>query len=313
MEERDEPAGPVIAGRKITAEDVLRRLMLVARSLGFVVLVFFVPDVLRGIARDVVGGGGFHGLITGESEAPLLALLVTAAAVAISVAVVTLHGRLGDGAAEPRRLLRLDRRWTLDWGKGFLAGAAAATLAIVPLLATGAMHVRGLAARDASPVLGLALLVALLLRGLHEEMGFRGPAFRDLGRAISPPLAAAFLAGSFALIHGGNPAFDRMGLLGVFIAGFAFAGFVRARGDLGMATGAHTGWNVFVGLVWSVPVSGYRLPGRLLDVEPSSASEAARWSGGDFGVEGGLAGIVALFLLGLFAWRMRGPEDRSGA
>ena len=39
--------GPVVRGRKITAAKVLRRAMLFARALGFVFLVYFVPDVLQ--------------------------------------------------------------------------------------------------------------------------------------------------------------------------------------------------------------------------------------------------------------------------
>jgi membrane protease YdiL (CAAX protease family) len=287
--------------------------MLIARGIGFLFLVFFIPDVLRGVGRELLPGYGFRGLVSGTSEAPFVSLAVVVVVTVVSFGFVRLHARLGGEAVLPRPLARLDRRWFADWGRGFGYGAAAATLAIAPLFLTGALRIRGWAERDAGAGFVLALVVALLLKAAHEEFGFRGPAFRDWSAAIGSPLAAAFLAGSFALIHARNPAFDRMALLGIFLAGFALAGFVRARGDLGMAAGAHAGWNVFVGLVGSVPVSGYSLSGRLLEVEPSSSPAAALWSGGDFGVEGGLAGLAALFALGLFAWRMRAVDEDSGA
>ena len=306
--EPPEEPGPVIAGRKVTAAGTLRRVMLFARALGFVFLVFFLPEVAAGLAGMALPGSGFTGLLAGTSDAPLLSLLVTAAGVAIALLFVGLHGKLGYGADRPRGLVRFDRAWGTDWGRGLLWGAGAATVAIAPLVATGAVRIRGLAAREHGIGFTLALLLAIVLKSAHEEMGFRGPAFRDLGRAMGAPLAAAFLAGSFALVHGGNPAFGRVALLAVFAAGFALAGFVRARGDLGLAIGAHTGWNVASGLVWSLPVSGYRLPGRLLEVDFSAAPAAVRWSGGDFGIEGGLAGVLALFALGFLAWRQRsGP------
>jgi membrane protease YdiL (CAAX protease family) len=287
--------------------------MLLSRGLGFVILVFFVPEVVAGIAGRRLPGHGFVGLVDGTSDAPFVSLLVTAGGFALALGAVLLHARLGRGADRPRRLVRFDRAWGADWARGLLWGAGAATIAIAPLVAAGAVRIRGLAIDGAGTGLATAVLVSLVFKAAVEEMGFRGPAFRDLGGAIGAPLAAVFLAGSFALLHGANPAFDRTAMLGTFTAGFALAGFVRARGDLAMAAGAHAGWNVAVGLVWSMPVSGYRLPGRLLDVEWSSAPAAVRWSGGDFGIEGGLAGVLALFALGFFAWRLRSPGDGPGA
>jgi hypothetical protein len=308
-----EEPGPVIAGRKITADAALRRVMLFARGLAFVFLVFFLPEVARGLAGMRWPGADVGRTLAGTAGAPGLSVLLTAAAVALAAAIVVLHGRLGDGSPGGRRqpsLLRRDARARRDLGVGGLAGVAAASLAALPLLATGAVHVRGWAAPR--PGWALVILATLVLKAAHEEMGFRGPAYRDLGGAIGTPLAAAFLAGSFAIVHAGNPEFGRVALLGIFVAGLALAGFVRARGDLALAIGAHVGWNVGLGMLWSLPVSGYRLPGRLLEIELSSDPARVRWSGGAFGPEGGLCGVAALFVLGLFAWRLRSPGDGDG-
>ncbi len=56
----EEAPGPIIAGRKITAARVLRRMMLLARGLGFVFLVFFLPEMIREITHLWVPGGGFR-------------------------------------------------------------------------------------------------------------------------------------------------------------------------------------------------------------------------------------------------------------
>jgi membrane protease YdiL (CAAX protease family) len=157
------------------------------------------------------------------------------------------------------------------------------------------------------PWAALAVFALLVLESAREEMGFRGPSQRDLGNAIGAFGAALFLAGSFALVHRANPDVTVPGLLGIFAAGFALAGIVRARGDVGMASGLHTGWNVFLGLVWAAPVSGHPIWCAALDV----TSRNDRWSGGAFGPEGGPTGIAVLLLLALIAWRLPARRDAS--
>jgi membrane protease YdiL (CAAX protease family) len=319
--ERDAATGPWIAGRRVSGAEVLERLLLVARGLGFVVLVFFLPDVARRIAARELPGGGFAGLLQSHPDGPLAPLLTLAASVLLSGLIVTLHARLGRGADRPRPLLRPDRHWALEWGRGFLLGGGLASAAVIPLWGAGLVRIRGLSESCLVTTGGLgpleavgfagAILVALALRAAQEEMGFRGPSLRDLTGGVGAPLGAFFLAASFAIIHGRNPALGRAGLLGIFLAGFALAGIVRARGDLGMACGIHFGWNAFLGLVWSMPVSGYLLSGRLLVVEPSPSSDVALWTGGDFGVEGGVTGIAVLFLFGFFAWRLPAASGRA--
>jgi membrane protease YdiL (CAAX protease family) len=291
----------------IKLSDVLERLLWIARALGFVFLVYFVPVVVRDLAGAALPGEGLAGLFLGDSADPWAPLLVSVATFAISVIFVVLYAHAGPDAIRPRRLLRFDRDWFAEWGRGLLLGVGVASLAVLPSVMTGAIRIEGISGHlFQRPDLVLATFLVIVIEGAREEFGFRGPAQRDLTAAVGFPLAAIFLAGSFAIIHGGNPDVGRRGLLGILFAGMALAGLVRARGDLGMASGLHAGWNVCVGMVWSVPVSGYRLDSSLLDVEsPGSVS----WTGGTFGVEGSVPGIVVLALLGFFTWKL---SERTG-
>jgi hypothetical protein len=293
----------------MTVSDIVHRLTLVARGLGFVFLVYFIPVVARDLLGSALPGGGFPGLLRGDPAGPFVPMCVSAVTFPISVVAVLLYGRTWEGAVQPRALVRFDRPWFRDWERGVWIGVAAATLVLAPLFLAGVWRIEAVsAAWRAEPLRALAVVATLVLEAGREELGFRGPAQRELSGAVGFPLAAIVLAGSFAIIHGGNPQIGRMGLLGVFLAGLALAGLARSRGDVGMPCGVHAGWNVGSAIVWSVPVSGFRLPPALLEVSPAGSS---LWTGGTFGVEGSLPGIVAFLLLAFVTWRL--PPRRPSA
>jgi hypothetical protein len=282
--------------------------MLVARGLGFVFLVYFIPVVLRD-APGLLGAASWMELFGSNPPPPLGPLAVVCVTFALSAAAAWMYGR-AVGANFPRPLLRLDRSWAREWAGGVLIGVLAATAAVVPAVLAGAIRVDGLGSGSAGVF--AALLVVLGLESAREELGFRGPSQRDLANAVSFPLAAVFLAGSFTLLHAGNPDVGRHGLLGIFFAGLALAGLVRARGDVAMACGAHAGWNWSLALLWSVPVSGLSTPSALLEV---TVGDAPLWTGGSFGAEASVPGLLVLATAGFLTWRLparSGPNGEGG-
>jgi membrane protease YdiL (CAAX protease family) len=288
-------------------DHVVRRLVLVARALGFVTLTYFLPSLVRDLIGYAVPGGSLIDAFGGSP--PWVALGSVTVAVALSALFVYLYSRTGPEADLPHPLLRLDPRWLRGWALGSGIGLIAASLAVLPMLVVGAVRLSGWSSTlGAAPGAFLGLMVVLVLISAHEELGFRGPALRDLGRAVSFPLAAIFLAGSFALAHGVNPEIGRRGMTGVFLAGMALAGLVRWRGDLSVAVGVHAGWNIAVGLLWSVPVSGFHLTPRLLEADLVGPPA---WTGGAFGVEGSIPGIVVLALATAASWGL--PAAQSPA
>jgi membrane protease YdiL (CAAX protease family) len=294
---------------RLDLADIVFRLTLVARGLGFVFLVYFIPVVARDLLGETLPGGGLPGLLSGNPEGAFWPAVLSGSTLAVSAAAVLLYSRTGYGAARPKRLLWLDRPWFREWGRGFAIGAIAATIVLAPLFLVGALRIDSVSsAWREQPTRVLAVLVTLFFEAAREEFGFRGPAQRDISAALTFPIAAIFLSGSFAVIHGGNPDIGSSGLLGVFLAGLALAGLARARGDLGMVCGVHAGWNVFTAMVWSVAVSGFQLDVALFEVS-STGSEL--WTGGAFGVEGSLPGIVVFLVLAFVSWSL--PAAASGS
>jgi len=295
----------------VTVAEIVHRLTLAARGLGFVFLVYFIPALARDLLGGALPGGGFVGALTGNPEGPFVPLLVSVATVAISVLFVLLYGRTWEGARRPRDLLSLDLAWRREWTRGLGLGVGAATLVLAPLFLAGAYHFEGVSrAWLEHPAWLLAVVAMLCLEAAREELGFRGPAQRELTAAATFPVAAIVLGGSFAIVHGGNPDVGRSGMLGVFLAALALAGVARARGDLGMACGIHAGWNTGTAILWSVPVSGFQLDAALFDV---SSTAADVWTGGAFGVEGSLPGIATFLALAFVTWSLpvRGDAPSS--
>lgn len=287
----------------ISFDALVARGVSVARGLGFAFLVYFVTALLRDLGGALIPGAAILDALRHGSAADLAACLaVSAATVALAILFVRLYSRTGPEADRPVPLLRLRAHWWREYVRGLLLGGGLATLAVAPAILMGQVEILG-PVRDlagAAPRLLLVLLL-LALEAAREELGFRGPAQRELTRAAGFPLAAFFLAGSFAVIHAGNPEVGRAGMAGIFAAGLALAGLARARGDLGMVCGVHAAWNVALGMVWSVPVSGIRLHDRLL----YTSSDTSIWTGGSFGAEASVPAIAVLFLFAFATWRLR--------
>jgi len=287
-------------------EPWIRRGMGIARALGFVFLIYFLPVFVRDIAGQLLPGGGILALLRGTSMAPAIPFFLSIGTGLLSLGAVLLYSRTGPEALQPRPLVRFDAVWLRRWLWGLAGGMAIVAAPHVVLFATGIVRFKGFSATFLEqPLLALAIVSTLLVEALREELAFRGPPQRDLSRAVTFPLAALFLSGTFTMLHLANPNAEPLSLLGVFLAGLFLAGVVRREGDLALAAGLHAGWNVMLGVILAAPVSGITLGARILQTEPHGSD---RWTGGSFGFEASWPGVLTLFLAGFFAWRARPRE-----
>lgn len=159
-------------------------------------------------------------------------------------------------------------------------------------------------------ILGATLLY--LIVGYQEELLSRGYHLQNLSEGLNLPLGLFLSSGIFAMLHAGNPGASVMSTLGILIAGFFLAfGWVRT-GNLWLPIGVHIGWNFFQGTIFGFPVSGtggfhllrHRVEGPTLI------------TGGAFGPEAGLTGLLAMALGAYLIYRYtagRRSIDFSGA
>ncbi len=156
-----------------------------------------------------------------------------------------------------------------------------------------------------------ALWTALvfLVAGTGEEVVVRGYPLRVLLDRWGPGAALVLTSLVFTVLHGANPHVGAVGLLNIGLAG-VFLGLIRLRtGSLWWASGVHAGWNFGAGFLSDLPVSGLNIVDAPL-IEVSNGGMAAI-TGGEFGLEGGVAATAGLVLAILFASRM-GADRNSG-
>ena len=197
--------------------------------------------------------------------------------------------------------LALQRRTPRDVLVGLLVPCAALLLVIGFLALT-----RGVVyGRDSGSLGGwlagtAQLLLVLAIPAAAEEALFRGYPFQKLVEAVGPVIATVLASAGFAIAHRHNPGVNAFALINIFVAGVMLSlAFLKTR-SLWFATAVHLGWNWQMAGPLDLPVSGLELFDAPL-YEPVRLGTP--WiTGGSFGPEGGIAGLLALLLVTVAVW-----------
>ena len=203
--------------------------------------------------------------------------------------------------------LWLHKRWLRDFLVGSLIGVA--SLALAALIATLGGGLRfTLSGREMLFQVLLTLIMSaavFIIAALAEEALMRGYPLQTMTRAGLFWVGALITSLAFAALHISNPNF-RLGVpvINLVIAGIWFAvAYWRTR-SLWFPLGIHWAWNWALGSLFGLPVSG------ITEIAPNPVLHGidlgpAWLTGGNYGVEGGIAGTVALVVSTIFVWRTR--------
>ncbi len=226
------------------------------------------------------------------------------------------------GFALDRRPLRefgfhFSRSWWRDFGFGLFLGALLMSgIFAVELwrgwVKVGATMVSFEPGMSFPAALGLYVVLYLAV-GVYEELMSRGYLLRNLAEGLVLPVwgprgavLLAWLSSSvvFGLLHMGNPNAGWISSANIALAGiFLGLGYV-ITGELALSIGLHIAWNFFQGVVYGFPVSGMAPQAAFLEIQQSGP---VAWTGGAFGPEGGLVGVLAILigcgLIVLWFWR----------
>ena len=177
--------------------------------------------------------------------------------------------------------------------KGLAFGALSIGVASLFLLALGELRI--LPRTPGSWWSAAAVSVFVLLPAAFvEELFMRGYLFAILRRVGGWRLALIVTSFVFGAIHSWNPGADAESILAVTVAGFFLGAILLATKSLYAAGMAHFAWNWVMAGALHTPVSGISSP--VVDYETVDAGPD--WlTGGPWGPEGGLAAVVAMFVV----------------
>ena len=182
---------------------------------------------------------------------------------------------------------------------GLVIGFAAFSLSICLCYAAGAVKYVGSGFENAFPVF-IFLCIGWIIQGAEEEILCRGLLMGSL--SIKLPLWAAVLinSGFFALLHIANTGISALALINLTICGIWLSLLAVRYNSLIPSCAAHTIWNLAQGNIYGVPVSGMTSGPSVFRFELVEGNPL--WTGGEFGIEGGLGVTIVLSVLCLATW-----------
>lgn len=200
--------------------------------------------------------------------------------------------------------LTFHQNWLRDLLVGFAIGFVALAVGVGVAAAGGGLRF----SFDAAILPIVRSLVGsgflLCVAALAEEALFRGYPLQTFTRAHLAWVGILVTLVFFAYVHLSNPnATLGMTFINTSIAGLWFGiAYLRTR-SLWFPLGLHWAWNWALGAFFGLPVSGMNLVSHPLFRGSDTGPE---WlTGGNYGIEGGIAGTIALVLATVLTWRTR--------
>ena len=197
---------------------------------------------------------------------------------------------------------KFNRQWFRDLLLGLGVGGLLMLLPAVFLFAIGVLRWQPEAGTVSTLLSGLTVFGAV---ALAEELLFRGFMFQRLIKAFGQWPAQIIIGGLFLLTHIDNPGMTGgtklLASINIFTASILFGlAYIRTQ-SLAMPLGIHFMANFMQGTILGFGVSGGKEPSLLVPLP----NLAPAWlTGGDFGLEASLPGLIFLLFLTykLYAW-----------
>lgn len=199
-----------------------------------------------------------------------------------------------------------NQRWWFDFSFGLVLGMVLMAIIFLIELASGWITItQTLLNRGSGTTFWVEMALGFLYFlavGIYEEAFSRGYQLRNLAEGfrhsrLDPRLSLMigyFLSSIiFGFLHVGNPNANAISTINIVLAGlFLGFGFILT-GELAIPIGLHFTWNFFQGYVFGFPVSGTGTRATLIAIQQDGPTLL---TGGAFGPEAGLIGLLAILL-----------------
>lgn len=216
---------------------------------------------------------------------------------AVAIILGWLYGKLFEGV--PFRALgcAFSGHWLQNFAAGSIVGAISLAAAVLVAIVFGGMSIT--VNRDsAGSAISSTLITTILIfavGAVSEETLFRGYLLQTLFRAKLIWVGVGLTSLLFAMAHNYNPDAGILSWSNTLLAGVWFAAAYFKTRDLWFPFGIHLMWNWLQGPVFGINVSG------IGEFSPDpifrTADAGPAWlTGGNYGIEGGIACTIALVL-----------------
>lgn len=187
--------------------------------------------------------------------------------------------------------------WMRHFVFGLAVGAASITLAVAIASAMGDLNIAWNTASSINEV-SQTLLISFIVfstAAAFEEVLFRGYLLQTFARSGLAWVAILLTSIFFGAVHLGNPNAGYISSMNTALAGVWFGiAYLKTR-DLWFVWAMHLMWNWMQGSIFGIEVSGLRelVPAPLM----REVDGGPTWlTGGEYGIEGGIACTAALIL-----------------
>jgi len=179
-------------------------------------------------------------------------------------------------------------------GAGVFLGVAVIALTVLPLFLAGKVEEVGWGGGPSSAGEWLGdvgiILVLMIAAAFLEELAVRAYILGALKSALGSVPAVIISSALFSALHAKNPGAGLVGLINILLAGLLLGTVFVVTERIWAAWALHAAWNLMLGVVLGLPVSGVELPA-LLRVRLLGGPLL---TGGPFGLEASLWNSAAL-------------------
>jgi len=178
--------------------------------------------------------------------------------------------------------------WLRQLISGCILGLITVSIAVLMVAVFGSYSLQLL---SVDPAKILIVLWILFTSAAAEEVAFRGYPFQTLVRATGKWGAVLLMSALFGALHLNNPHASFLGILNTMLIGILLSLACLRTNGLWLPIGLHFGWNLSLGFIYGLPVSGVTFFSVLMNGDAAGP----RWlTGADYGIEASLTGAAAI-------------------
>lgn len=178
---------------------------------------------------------------------------------------------------------------------GFIVGLCTTTVVVAILDFIGAVKLQYRQVEYDYMIINIGIIAfGWIVQSASEEIAIRGWLIPSLEKNCTPLMSIAITAIIFGILHLFSSGVTVLSFINLTLSGIFFASYAILNGNIWGVCGMHFAWNLALGNIYGLPVSGFADNGE--KIFQTQQIGANLLTGGDFGPEGGLVTTITLLI-----------------